>query len=153
MILTILTYLIAANFMESNLELLPAESLARFEKSGFVPNLSAIFAAMLVFALGLLLIFIMSISERSLTKIGAWTDRIFPYIFYATAMIFGYVHFTNFSGDMRWYWIPILIMPQFMMGIVMGYARLRFGMLSNIMLHAVNNLIPGLVLLGSLWVK
>ena len=64
-------------------------------------------------------------------------------------MIFGYVHFTNFSGDMKWFWIPFLILPQFVMGLVMGYSRLRFGMLSNIMLHAVNNLVPGLIILAT----
>jgi len=92
----------------------------------------------------------MSISNRTLEKIGAIVDRLFPYIFYASAMIFGYVHFSNFSGNMQWYWIPLLIIPQFMMGLVMGYARLRFGMYSNIALHAVNNLIPGLAMLAML---
>jgi len=150
MIVTLLSYFVASTFMSPNHDLLPAESLASFKESGFLPNVSAIFVALLVFTLGLFLIFLMSISNRTLERTGALIDRIFPYIFYSSAMIFGYVHFSNFSGDMQWYWIPLLIIPQFMMGLVMGYARLRFGMYSNIMLHAVNNLIPGLVMLLTL---
>jgi len=149
MILTLLAYFIAASYMNPNLHLLPEESLASLQESGFVPNISAIFISTLVFTLGLLMIFLMTISHRTLENIGRLIDRLFPYIFYASAMIFGYVHFSNFTGDMKWFWIPLLIIPQFMMGLVMGYARLRFGMLSNIMLHAVNNLIPGLVMLAT----
>lgn len=150
MVLTILSYFVAANFMEPNHHLLPAESLESMQQSGFIPNISAIFVSTVLFVIGLLVIFLMSISNRTLEKIGTFVDRMFPYIFYLSAMIFGYVHFSNFSGDMRWYWIPILIIPQFMMGLVMGYARLRFGMYSNIALHAVNNLIPGLAMLAML---
>ncbi len=146
-ILTLLVYFICANVMDPKLDLLPADALAELKEGGFAPNLSAVMVATVFFILGLFGILMASMSNEMLAKMETLVTRLFPYIFYLTAMFFGYVHFTNFSGEMKWFWIPFLIVPQFMMGLVMGYARLRFGMLSNIMLHAVNNLIPGLIML------
>jgi uncharacterized membrane protein len=148
-ILTLLVYLISANFLDPKLDLLPADTISDLEGSGFIPNLSGVMVAMIFFILGLLCIFIAGMSTEMLSKTEKLVSRLFPYVFYLTAMFFGYVHFTNFSGDMKWFWIPFLIVPQFMMGLVMGYARLRFGMVSNIMLHAINNLIPGLIMLAA----
>jgi len=149
-ILTLLVYFFSANYMDPKLDLLPAETLMNLEKGSFIPNVSAVIVATLFFILGLFGILISSINDNMLANVEALVKDIFPYIFYLTAMFFGYVHFTNFSGEMKWYWIPFLIVPQFMMGLVMGYARLRFGILSSIMLHALNNLIPGLIMLFTL---
>lgn len=148
-IFTLFVYLVGSAYLAPKHDLYPAEVMQELESVGFIPNISAIFLATGVFLLGMFGLFLATLNNRMLDGIGKTVDRLFPYIFYATAMIFGYVHFTNFSGDMKWFWIPFLIIPQFVMGLVMGYSRLRFGMLSNIMLHAVNNLIPGLVILAT----
>ena len=148
MVSTLLVYLVSATFLPPLHELMPKdqpEDVAQLMQNA---NFSAIGLSSLWFVLGLFVLFILSASQSLLERTGRYVDHIFPYIFYISAMIFGYVHFTNFAGEMKWFWIPFLIMPQFMMGLVMGYARLRFGMSSNILLHAVNNLIPGLFMLG-----
>ena len=148
-IFTLFVYLIGSAYLAPKHDLYPTEVMQELESAGFIPNVSAVFLATAVFLFGLFGIFLSSVNNSMLEGLGKTVDRLFPYIFYATAMIFGYVHFTNFSGDMKWFWIPFLILPQFVMGLVMGYSRLRFGMLSNIMLHAVNNLVPGLIILAT----
>jgi len=145
---SLLCYLISAQYWPPLHELIPADQPDDVNEILKKINFSAAGITGLWFVIGLFFILVMSMSNAFLSKTGRFVDSIFPYIFYITAMIFGYVHFTNFTGEMKWFWIPFLIMPQFMMGLVMGYARLRFGMTANILLHAVNNLIPGLFMLA-----
>tara|TARA_R110002167_G_scaffold348739_1_gene560167 strand:+ start:59 stop:754 length:696 start_codon:yes stop_codon:yes gene_type:complete len=61
-------------------------------------------------------------------------------IFYFLLLSFSVVHSTNFelSGPMLLY-IPLLILPQIMGGLVYGYARFNHGILMSIGLHMASN--------------
>lgn len=68
--------------------------------------------------------------------------RTFPLIFYAFTLTFGFYHITNF--EMRQTTIllaPVLVAPQLVVGTILGYIRIRFGLVWAIALHACYNLI------------
>ncbi len=64
-------------------------------------------------------------------------------IFYLTAVVFGLAHVTNFeipSG--KAIFAPLMVLPQIILALYLGYVRLKRGLLSAIFLHAFNNAIP-----------
>ncbi|RPH33641.1 MAG: CPBP family intramembrane metalloprotease [Bacteroidales bacterium] len=71
------------------------------------------------------------------------TTKYYSIYFYAIAIFFGFVHFTNYDGisGFLYLWIPFLVLPQFLMGVFLGYVRLSFGIIYSILVHSVINLI------------
>lgn len=74
-------------------------------------------------------------------------NRHFPFYFYAMAVFFAFFHITNFSLDPDMWWAtPILVLPQFVLGLLLGYVRLKYGLTYAIFVHALNNFIPVMAL-------
>lgn len=66
----------------------------------------------------------------------------FKYIFYALTLIFGFYHITNFETTTTVLLLsPLLVAPQISVGAIMGFVRVRFGILWAMALHAVYNLL------------
>jgi hypothetical protein len=66
----------------------------------------------------------------------------FPYVFYLITVIFGFVHLTNFGLNTTIILLsPLLVAPQLCVGLLLGFIRVRFGLLWSIGLHACYNLI------------
>ncbi len=68
----------------------------------------------------------------------------FPIAFWLFALIFGFVHISNFgafdSGD---YWkAPLLVFPQLVLGFYLGFVRMQFSWPHSVAIHMLNNLIP-----------
>jgi len=73
----------------------------------------------------------------------------FPFIFYLSAIVFSIIHVSNFGLESeRWYLSPLLVMPQFILALYIGYVRLRKGILFAILIHMTNNMIPMLLTLA-----
>lgn len=73
----------------------------------------------------------------------AWfkENTYFSYIFYGLTLIFGFYHITNFKITTTILLLsPILVAPQISVGVLLGYIRVRFGLIWAIILHAVYNL-------------
>lgn len=85
-------------------------------------------------------------SKKLQDRIKAVYNQGFPYVFYLSAVIFAYVHIFNFEDVFPWYYAPILVFPQFFLGLYLGYIRTRNGLPHAILLHATNNLIPMIIL-------
>ncbi|MGA0233215.1 MAG: type II CAAX prenyl endopeptidase Rce1 family protein [Saprospiraceae bacterium] len=66
----------------------------------------------------------------------------FPYIVYFSAALFAFIHIFNFGGELEWYSTPILVFPQFVVGLFLAYVRVRNGIFHCVLIHAINNLIP-----------
>ncbi|MGB5370664.1 MAG: CPBP family intramembrane glutamic endopeptidase, partial [Flavobacteriaceae bacterium] len=68
--------------------------------------------------------------------------RGFPYAFYLVTLIFGFVHLANFELNATILMLsPLLVAPQLCVGLILGFIRVRFGLLWSIGLHACYNLI------------
>lgn len=76
--------------------------------------------------------------------------RSFRWIFYGFALLFGYVHITNYELTTNVLLIsPILVAPQIILGLLLGMIRVRLGLIYAILFHAVYNgllVIPSVLL-------
>ena len=79
--------------------------------------------------------------KRSLLKTArkVW-DKFYGWIFYLMAVAFGLMHIMNFEPSLNIYLLaPILVAPQILIGINLGYLRVRFGLIWSILFHAFYN--------------
>ncbi len=101
--------------------------------------------------LGLLItLFVVSLSviafwimrqERYQMRLLRWWNRWFPFVFYYSAIVFGLVHYTAYGleGSTLWF-TPVILAPQCLMGLMLGFIRVRYGMWYAIGAHAVINM-------------
>ena len=76
-----------------------------------------------------------------------WCQQNFKRIFWSFTLGFAAIHFSNFTSSVPFYFAPILVLPQLILGIVLGYIRLGWGTRYSILFHAIHNGIPVLLLL------
>lgn len=90
-----------------------------------------------------LVLYIFYSKEVDLERIRILVKKYFPHLFYTVAVYFAFVHFFNFetTGN-QWLFTPIMVFPQFLMALFVGYTRLRYGFLSAVVIHMINNLVP-----------
>ena len=67
------------------------------------------------------------------------SDAYFPYIFWSSAIIFGLIHVGNFPSGYAFPVLVLMVMPQMIAGFVLGYTRIRFGLMACILLHGFYN--------------
>lgn len=70
--------------------------------------------------------------------------KYYVFLFYYTALIFGYIHITNMKGltvsDPSF---VLYIGSQIFGGMTMGYIRIKYGLIYSILFHACFNLVVG----------
>lgn len=79
------------------------------------------------------------------------TRRAYPLLFHVAALAFAAVHLFNFRMTaMNLVLLPLLVLPQWVTGLVLGWMRVKRGIGASIMLHAMFNggplLLIGLIL-------
>jgi hypothetical protein len=70
-----------------------------------------------------------------------WRDH-FPVVFFGSAVVFGFVHATNWHFDrpsLAFVLLPLLVLPQGLIGVVLAYTRVRMGLRGSMLLHASYN--------------
>lgn len=72
--------------------------------------------------------------------VPGWFSAIFPALFWLQALIFGFIHVFNYAGDNPAALLPF-VLPQLVGGLIWGYARIRYGWWSNILMHMGYNFI------------
>lgn len=78
-----------------------------------------------------------------------WFRAIFPLLFWLSTLAFASIHLLNFDQGNLAILVP-LVLPQFVLGAILGYLRVHYGLWSSITLHALHNgLILGLVALAT----
>jgi len=108
--------------------------------------------AIMVGALALYLSRWWSLRDRP-EVLDAMTHQIFGWVFWGVVIVFGLVHVGNLeAGSPVWLW-PVLVSPQLMVGAVLGYLRMRFGLFIAIAFHSAYNFalvtLATLVMVGS----
>jgi hypothetical protein len=80
---------------------------------------------------------------------NVWNNNL-GLIYYLSAVLFAIAHY-NFSKHppSEFIYIPIVVLPQFLMGLCFGYIRVKYGLLYAIIIHFINNL-PALVVFTAL---
>ena len=67
-----------------------------------------------------------------------WFRAAFPVFFAIASLSFALVHLFNYEGTSLAYALPLVI-PQFIAGLIFGYARVTYGLWSAIVLHVLHN--------------
>ncbi|MEM6377289.1 MAG: CPBP family intramembrane glutamic endopeptidase [Bacteroidota bacterium] len=91
--------------------------------------------------------------QRRLAQFYLWWKKHYGVIFYFTVVAFGLIHIANFRDlGSIWQvllWGPLLVMPQLVLGCLLGFIRLRLGFWWAVALHATHNFIfVGIALLA-----
>jgi membrane protease YdiL (CAAX protease family) len=68
-----------------------------------------------------------------------WKNR-YKFIFYFSAVLFGVVHIANFKFSYLILLLsPILVAPQIVLGLFIGFLRVRYGFILGFLLHVIHN--------------
>ena len=67
-----------------------------------------------------------------------WFSKTFPFFFWFSTLAFALVHLWNFEEGSLAVLLP-LVLPQFILGSMLGYIRVRFALWAAILLHAAHN--------------
>lgn len=97
---------------------------------------------MIVFP-SLLILFSSLLIVKGRARIGKFIKSNFKYFFYASVLLFGLVHATNFKGN-PWLILalaPILGSPQIVLGYILGFIRMKHGLFYSILFHMLINAI------------
>ncbi len=99
--------------------------------------------AMLFFSVVMLLLlvgFITVCIKKTAAMAKRWTTY-FPLVFYGLSFSFALIHIFNFEEfPLRVILLaPIITLPQFILGLGMGYLRMRFGFWYGYLFHVLNN--------------
>jgi len=80
-----------------------------------------------------------------------WSKN-FKAILYLSAILFAYVHIFNYEYSTTILLLsPILIAPQFVIGLFLGYLRMKYNLVLGYFMHAIHNaifLIPFIFMMG-----
>ena len=68
-------------------------------------------------------------------------DKIFPFLVYASSVIFGFVHLTNYTNDGFWFYVfsPIIISYQLIGGLVTAFIRVKYNFFYGMLYHLLWN--------------
>ena len=67
-----------------------------------------------------------------------WNKR-FKLIFWSFTLVFAAIHLSNFGSEVPFYLMPLLVLPQFILGIMLGYIRVGWGFWYCVLFHALHN--------------
>lgn len=89
-------------------------------------------------------------SSRASNGPGDWSwmwlrryTSVFPYVFHLVALSFAAVHIKNFVFvEIDWWMMVVLVTPQWVTGLVLGWMRVQRGVGSAILLHGLFNAGP-----------
>ncbi len=66
--------------------------------------------------------------------------RAFPWVFHAASLLFAAVHLYNFQlHNTPWWLLPLLVLPQWLTGLVLGWLRVKRGIGASMLLHGIFN--------------
>ena len=83
---------------------------------------------------------------RKRTNPPRWFARRFAVWFYVSVAVFALLHMSNYP-QLSWALVP-MVAPQAWAGLVLGYLRMRHGLLASILAHAIGNAAALAVALG-----
>ncbi len=80
----------------------------------------------------------------------AWFVRAFPWLFHGNALIFALMHLANYP-KVSWLALP-MVLPQLWTGLMLGFVRLRIGLIPAILTHIVSNGVTLAIALATSWI-
>lgn len=72
--------------------------------------------------------------------VDAAARTVFPYAFWGSCLAFGLMHLANYEGGDMGLLLPLVVLPQFLIGVILAFIRMRHGLLCAIGFHAAYNI-------------
>ena len=95
---------------------------------------------LILWPLQLLILLQVSNKINLLKTIRNFWNKFYAWIFYLITIAFGLIHILNFKPSLNIYLLaPVLVAPQILIGINLGYLRIRFGLIWSILFHSFYN--------------
>jgi hypothetical protein len=121
-----------------------------FNKKNLVILIITTFALLVYFIIGenilktvlfLLLGVILMIVFKYHDQCKVYFIRNFKLSFFLIAVIFAFLHFFNFLGvsPSNFLFLPLFIIPQVILGLILGYIRITYGLVYSIFFHVLVN--------------
>lgn len=102
-------------------------------------TLSAFMPLLLLLVIGVLFGFVFRVVNKN-KAIERFYRRYFFIIFYFSVFLFAGIHIMNYSNfDQIWFLAPLIVAPQFLGGVTMGFIRVNFGLQWSILHHMLWN--------------
>ena len=79
--------------------------------------------------------------ETAISSINRFYSRHFRWVFYFSCFAFALLHVGNFDGLNDWAYLlaPVLVLPQLIMGFILGFIRMKYSFLAGVILHVTVN--------------
>ncbi len=104
-------------------------------------NISFVKIFITILSLASLVYFILKNKMLSNKFAGIWHKK-FKFVFYTSTLLFALMHLTNYKFSYSLILLaPLLILPQFCGGFLIGYLRIKSGFFWGLALHMTSNLI------------
>lgn len=137
--------------------LLTRFSLVYIGVSGFVTLLLFVLPLSLIVggiasALFIAFMTVMALQAGWREALGKWWNRRFRWVFWVATLAFGLLHVINFRFDefglAQIVAVPLLTLPQLVLGAAIGFIRARQGFIWAVFLHMLNNGVIAALVLG-----
>lgn len=80
--------------------------------------------------------------DRLYPVLENYWDKYFNYVVYFSAILFALVHIFNYEITRNVILLtPLLVLPQFVIGLMLAYFRVKFGLVWSVYFHALHNLV------------
>jgi len=102
-----------------------------------------IFLRISILSVGVILVALYFLNKTKLDKkiFNIW-DMKFGYVFYISLLIFGMMHITNYdNGYLKYFLLPLLVLPQLLLGLFCGYIRISMDFFRGYLFHASHNFV------------
>jgi len=94
-----------------------------------------------VLCLTILILFVIKNKNVNTLLKRLWSEN-FNYVFYISTLLFALLHLTNYEYSTELFFLaPILILPQFFGGLLIGYLRIKSGFVWGLVFHMISNLL------------
>lgn len=86
--------------------------------------------------------FTLNFNKKSYQSISHLFKSNYKLYFYSFTILFALIHIGNYKFSWQvLFFAPLLVLPQFILGFLIGFMRLKFGLTWGIFLHAIHNTI------------
>lgn len=108
-----------------------------------------IFLLLIPFSILTIIEFIFLLNRKSFRRMQIFFLNHFCFFFYLSSLLFGLLHVTNYEpfNYKLIILMPILVSPIVVVGIILGFIRMKFGIWYSMLMHSMINLIAFLVFL------
>lgn len=119
--------------------------MATFMNGALIQTRLPVLGYVLLGIAAMLTVLMLTFKEATAAVLDRIYGQHYSWVFYGASILFALLHLINFKPDLQILLMaPLLVLPQFLLGLLLGYLRVQLGLVWAIALHGVYN---GLILL------